>query len=373
MNEDLSLLKLREKMDSYALGLGLPMVERPMIVMSGGAEGIFNYKHREKYNQRRLADINLSRAEFDIVGLVSPWATVVINVAYEDKDDKRSSRIDNSRFKLDRGFITIGQLSKCPFYLTIGQTFAPFGSYSSYMVTDPSTKLLGRTKDRMAILGSAFKSSFGDFAFQVYGFAGDIKRRVGGNNLIDHGGANLDYTYAHNKLKMVVGGSVIGNIMESDGVFNNVINDKNDKKLVHRRSYGLSARTRISYDMFNFRVEYVGAGKAFDRRDMVFNGYGAKPKALNFEGAIEFKTCNKPSTFALGYGRTWEALGLSLPKHNFFTVYSISLIKNTVLGFEYRHDVDYGTRDKFAVGSDGEKGGTGRRSNIFTAKLGVYF
>lgn len=373
MNEDLTILRLREKMDNYALEHELPSMERPVIAISGGVEGIIDYKDRENYIGRKLADINLSKAEFDIVGLASPWATAVINVVYEDGTNKHPSRIDNSRFKLDRGFLTIGQLSKCPFYLTIGQLFAPFGNYSSNMITDPSTKILGRVKDRMAVLGSVVKSSFGNFDFQVYGFAGDTKRiEVGGYNLIDHGGANFDYTYAHNKLKVMVGGSFIGNIMESDGVYDAVVVVDND---VYRRIHGLSARTKISYDMFNFRAEYVGAGRSFDDRDMTFNNsdIGARPQALNLEGAVEFKTFNKPSIFALGYGRTWEALGLRLPKRNLFVEYNISLIKNTILGFEYRYDIDYGTSDECYIDVDNLIRGTGRHSNIFTTKLGVYF
>ena len=371
MNEDLSILRLREKMDNYALEHGLALMERPVISISGGLEAEASYKHREGYSKRRLADLDLSRAEFDVVGFASEWATGVINVAYEDSANNILSRIDNSRFKLDRGFITIGQLSKCPVYLTIGQVFAPFGSYSSYMVTSPSTKLLGRTKDRMAILGYVADNVLGKFSLQVYGFAGDTKR-VGGNNFFDHGGANLDYTYTDGGLKMMVGGGVIGSLMESDGVFDAVVTD--GKKEVHRRSHGLSARTKISYGMFNFRAEYVGAGKRFDSRDMTFNGNGTKPQALNFEGAVEFKTYNKPSTFALGYGRTWQALALTdVPKHNFFGAYSISLIKNTILGFEYRHDIDYGTKDISMTFPATPKVGTGKHRNVVTAQLGVYF
>ncbi len=369
MNEDLVLLKLRQKMDNYSLEQGLPLLERPIIALSGGVEGQIDYSHRKNYDGSKKVDINFSKAELDIIGEASPWATAAINIVYEDSNSNYRSRIDNSRFKLDRGFLTIGQLAKFPLYFTMGQVFAPFGSYSSYMITDPSTKVLGRIKDRIALLGYHGHGIWGDVDVQAYGFAGDTKKSAGGHELLSHGGFNVNYGYARDKFKFTLGGSVVGNIMESDGIFSSVVlNNKN----ISRQVYGLSARAKIDYGMFNLRAEYVGAGKHFDSKDMSFNNHEAKPQALNLEGAMEFKLFNKPNTFALGYGRTWQALALKLPKHNFFAAYNISLLKNTILGFEYRHDINYGAKEVAKTRVDTYKVDR-RHQNIFTTQLGVYF
>lgn len=372
VNEDLVLLKLRQKMDNYALEQGLPLLERPIIAISGGVEGVADYRHRENYTNSKKSDINFSRAELDIVGEASPWATAVINVVYEDSEHGNyGRRIDNSRFKLDRGFLTIGQLNKCPLYFTLGQIFAPFGSYSSYMLTDPVTKVLGRVKDRLILLGYSVGGIWGSLDAQMYGFSGNIKS---GHELLGKSGLNLNYGYSVNKFKLNFGGGVIGNIAESSGIFGTTFVRGSEKKL-EKRVYGLNARAKMGYDAISLSAEYVGAGKSFAKSDINFNNKGAKPQAVNLEGAIEFTTFNHPSTFALGYGRTWQALSIELPKHSFFATYGISLLKNAILGFEYRHDVRYdvGTTAITKSNTISVAQGNHRHQNIFTLQLGVYF
>ncbi len=371
INEDLVLLKLRQKMDNYATEHGIPIPERPIIAVSGYVEGKVEYK--QKYQRTKRTDVDLSGAELDVIGEASPWATAAMIVTYNNSNPDDINRVKDSKIKLDRGFLTIGQLNKFPLYLTVGQVFAPFGTYSSYMLTDTSTKKIGRVKDRMLIAGYSVGDTWGSVNAQVYGFPGETK--VADHNFFQHTGFNLSYEYLLEKFNFSLGASIIGNIAESEGMQDNVFAKTDGTESITSKVCGLDVRAKVGYDMFTLLAEYTGATKKFDAADLSFNSQGAKPRAFNIEGAVEFNIYGKPNTFAIGYGRTWQALALNLPKHDLFAMYNVSLIKNTILSFEYRHDINYNWGDEGkGKGSDSLKvNGTGRHQNIFRATLGVYF
>ena len=349
INEDLVLLRLRQRMDNYAVEQGLPVPERPIIALSGGVEGVIDY-----YNEGKKAGIHFSRAELDIVGEASPWATAVINMVYEDSAHAAYwPRVNHSRFKLDRGFLTLGQLNKCPIYLTIGQIFAPFGSYSSYMLTEPLTKSLGRIKNRIILVGYDVGGVWGNLDAQLYGSSGNFS---GNHNLADHMGFNLNYAYVRNQFKLVLGGGMVGNLAESVGIFRVIQKTSAGPVEMESATRGLSARAKVGYGVFNLSAEYVGAvgSNGFDINGMV------KPKAMQIEGAVDFNLFSRANTLAVGYGRTWQSEVLELPKYVLFTSYGVSIFKNTLLGLEYKHDKH-------------EASHPARSQNVVTMQLGVYF
>src|SRR3990170_2352658 len=117
----------------------------------------YNLRERTKVLEEQVrllqsqVDVDLSNAELDIIGETGPWVTSAIIATYDNErlTGSTNTRVSNSRLRIDRGFITIGQLNKCPLYLTIGQIFAPFGRYSSNMITTTPTRSLGLFKDRI--------------------------------------------------------------------------------------------------------------------------------------------------------------------------------------------------------------------------------
>lgn len=370
INEDLVLLKLRQKMDNYANENNIAIPERPVIALSGGLEGQVAYKYG--FDKKETTDANLSRAELDVIGEAGPWATTGMIIFYDDDSTAYGTRVSNSALKLSRGFLTIGQLNKLPLYLTVGQIYAPFGSFGSYGITSPSTKYLGRLKGRMVVLGYSGKSGM---QAQVYGYSGETSDGSG-KNVIDHTGFNFGYAYEKEDFKLNFGGSFIDNLAESDGMQKNIfapVGIARSETLKHDVP-GVDGRMKFEYGMFTLLAEYVGVVRKFDASDVAFNNKGAKPQALNVEGAIAFQVKGKPNTFAVGYGRTWQALALGLPKRSVFAMYNIAPVKNTILGFEYRHDVDYGPKDSSSGRTAAAThNGTGRRANSVAANLGVYF
>ncbi|MDR1057123.1 MAG: LbtU family siderophore porin [Coxiellaceae bacterium] len=369
INEDLVLLNIRKKMDNYVRENNIAIPERPIIALSGVVEGLANVKHN--YNRNEKADINLLSAELDVVGEAGSWATAAMIISYEDeKGTVFGTRVNGSRLKINLGFVTIGQLNKFPLYFTIGQVFAPFGSFGSYMITYPATKTLGRFKDRMVVVGLDWKG----LSAQVYGFPGEAKM-ADSHNVLGHTGFNIAFERLVNKFKFNVGGSVIGNLAESNGMQDKIFANTNyGSNTVQKRVCGVDGRLKITYnDMFMISTEYVGAAEKFNQTDLSFNGRGAKPQALHTEAAIDFLIKGKPNAIAVGYGHTWEALALEVPKDYFFAEYNVSLVKSTILSFEYRHDINYNWND-IAMGSKNIASSIdGRHRNIFSASLGIYF
>jgi hypothetical protein len=389
INKDLLMLKLRQKMDNYANENSIPVPRSPVIVLSGGVEGEIAYKANDSYTRTAKTDINLSRAELDVVAEVGPWVTAAMLISYDDHSgtdvyatDANSkggsvTRANNSRLQIDRGWLTIGQLNKSPFYFTIGQVYAPFGNYGSFMITSSVTKTLGRMKDRMVIFGCDYHG----FNAQVYGFAGETKTLADESQMTKvtkHSGANLGYKYESENFSARAGAGVIGNLAESQGMQDNIFGtNPSANETIKSRVLGYNAHVKFDIYDFDLLAEFVTASKAFDAADITFNNYnGAKPRALNIEGAYSFKIKDKPNTVAIGYGATSQSLALGLPKQRFSAGYSVVLIKNTIVSLEYRHDVNYAWTD---VAGPSTRSPTatavtnGRHANAVTLQVGAYF
>ena len=92
---------------------------------------------------------------------------------------------------------------------------------------------------------------------------------------------------------------------------------------------------------FNLILKYLSAIRTFAPQDVTFNGVGAFIRAGHMPKLIS------PRVFmiALFYldlpmGQTWEALTFNLPKNSYIFVVSTSIWKNTMVGLEYRHDIN---------------------------------
>jgi hypothetical protein len=374
INKDLYVLKLRQKMDNYANEHGIAIPRVPIIVLSGGVEGQLVYDNNDGYSQNSKTDVNLSRAQLDVYGEVGPWATATMIINYDDGAGDASvdgdvARSSNSRLRIDRAFLTIGQLNKCPVYFSIGQMNASFGGYGSYMVTTPGTRSLGKMTDRMAILGYTDSG----LSAQVYGFAGETKYAAGAEAL-RHGGVNVEYKYGHDDVTLSVNAGVMGNLAESNKMQDKIFGVSTAAETITSRVLGYNGRAKLSLYDFDLSAEYVGASKSFETTDLAFNGHGAKPQALQFESAYSFKIKDKVNTVFAAFGMTSQALALALPKQSFSAGYSIAPLKNTLASIEYRHDVNYGWNDT-ATSTDRitEATVSGRHSNTVTMQVGVYF
>jgi len=371
-NEDLRFLKQKMRLAKEAKKTDVPYPGRPLIEISGALEGqVFGTKG---YTGPMSSDVNLTRAEFDTLAMISNWVTGFMSFAYDDAPPATGARHTNSRLFLNRGFLTIGDLNRFPVYFTLGQMVVPYGRFASNMVTTPVTVSLSETIQRAVLLGF-YKSGFSG---SVYGFKGDSNVNSAG---INQYGFNLGYVYNQGSFTSDSAVGYIANVADSDGMQDTGGSGfagfgeggETAEKLV-RRVPGVNIHTTLGYGPFTLIAEYFTATRSFAKQNLSFNDRGAIPSAYNSELSYKFKVVNRPTSIAIGYEGTSDALALNLPRHSYMTVLNASIWKDTIESLEYRYDVNYPKTD-FASGNGASTpvSSVGSVQNIITAQIGVYF
>lgn len=380
INRDVRLMEQRKRLyDAYA-ALGYPMPDRPIMALSGKLEPFAsagkNYLHHWD------DDLTLGSAEIDVAVLLNTWVEAFASLAYDnDAPAAGGPRVTNSSFDLALGFVNIGNPDETPLYFTAGQLYAPYGRYSSAMISAPLTLRLARNLARPVILGYKTQDAPGPFV-QLYGFKSDTTLGKSGN-----GGITTGFTYDTGYFKGEIGGSYVHSIDDADGMQLTFFGDANNfggfgsplrgneyvKKVHGADIYGI-----VRFDRFNLTAEWVGAIESFRFEDLSFGNRGAKPQAGQLEAGATFMVFDRPASVGLSYQWTHNALALGLPKKRINSVFNISIWKDTVESIEFRHDVDYGS-NQFANGASpvGRVNvpiqGTGGTANTLLAQLGVYF
>ncbi|GAG98951.1 unnamed protein product, partial [marine sediment metagenome] len=210
-NEDLKILQQRSKIENLLKEKHIPAPDRPLIDLSGYVEGLGLVG--KDYNHDSVSDINLSGAELDVLAKINSWSTAFMAFAYDDKPPMYGTRASNSRVFIDRGFLTIGSLNRCPLYGSVGQFFAPFGDYNNYMFSSPLTEVIFRDKQRAALLGF---NKYGIYA-SVVALHGD-SYTGSDNNTVNNWGANLGYKCGCTNFEADIGAGYIANTADADGM-----------------------------------------------------------------------------------------------------------------------------------------------------------
>ncbi len=387
MNEDLILLRQRQYFEYLLRGVGDTLNNRAILMLSGGAEGQLVYNRN--FNGREDDDINLSTAELDVAPFISTIVNGLIALDYDDSAPSTGSRVTNSRIYLSRGFLTLGNLNTTPVYFTIGQLYAPFGRYATLMLTTPLTESLARLEVRAAELGVYTNGFYG----QVYGFMGN--KTSGLARIARQGGVNAGFqTHSFD-----FGMGYVSNMADSQGMQNNGIDPfvtafvtgnisqktlsqfggfsetPGGNDLVHSVP-GLDGHVEFSHGPLTGIFEFITAVTRFAPSDMTFNNLGAAVKALHAEIDLTKDFGKIPLSFGFIYGQTWQALALNLPENTYAFVISTSIWKNTMMGIEYRHDVNYSrTNPRVTTGASlpvptANIGGT---RDLITLQFGAYF
>ncbi|MEM1243845.1 MAG: LbtU family siderophore porin [Pseudomonadota bacterium] len=389
VNLDVRLLRQADAMYRSIERAGYAVPKHPVIEISGKVEGQGTYGRASRRSTR--ADATLSSAEFDTFAQIDQY--VFGYMAFNFDDSQLSPiRTSNSRIFLDRGFITVGDFNRQPWYLSIGQMYVPFGQYTNYILSEPVTEALGRIQTRALSIGIRPMNSNGLFA-AVYGFRGNVRtdgRRAGGFDVGIQG--------KRGQVDGQLSFSATSNIAESQGMQNNGQDDIPflgfGANIAGNPPSGLGSE-RLSklvpaYDIqgtldlykYSLLAEYVGTFRAFARQDLTFNGRGARPKALHVELIRHFSLFGRPGNMGLTYGYTDQALSLLLPRDRFVAIFNYSYWRNTIESIEIRHDINYPTSDRATGLVTGPGGipmpslpfGFNRKNDtLITGQLGVYF
>lgn len=296
--------------------------------------------YHSPYEGDSESDITVATFAPYITSRVNNWISVQGALLYEQGD---------TDLEVDIATVSIANPEKTPFYSIIGQTYLPFGNYSTEMISDPLTLEIGETRESAIQIGAATSG----VNVNLYTFNGDIDKD--GKDQINSFGAAVTYEKDFDKLGFSIGAGYTNNLGDSDGLQEGVV--------VSDRVAGISAHASLKFSRFGIYAEYLGASDPFDAADYAFNGEGAQPSAYNLEANIEFPILQKDSILALGLQGSGEAVELGLPEQRMLAAYRVFVMRNTSLAIEYAYDRDYSI----------EEGGTDKSANTFTAQASVVF
>ena len=343
VNQDLDLLIGHDKVAKFYEEKGYK-VKYPHIMLSGLFEGTgFISIDATGHPQ---SNIGLTNAELDILGAYKALTGFAVFQYQNFPQPIINSRLADQNLFLDVAFVTIGDLNAFPMYVTIGQTFLPYGQYNSYNgFNDPLTEILFRALANDATIGYYDGTFLGQFFF----LKGN--NRTGSGNNINNYGFNLGAHYNIGNSQNLLQASFIRNIGDCLGFQVAFANMRNTNTLRHVvPGLNINGSTQIG-DHWFFVYEYNTALRSFAVQDAAYstNGgksfKGARPQAFDIEGCYQFNIGEKLSGIALGYSQSFQAVGFNVPKWRLDLTYSIYIFKGTVLSLEYMHNKLYDRGD----------------------------
>ncbi|HEV2613389.1 MAG TPA: LbtU family siderophore porin [Gammaproteobacteria bacterium] len=373
--ENLHILQVRQDIFNDYKKNNVAEPTGPILMLSGKVEGQGIYA--TTYNSAHTSKIDLTGAELDLIPIINKWAGGFVSLRYDNNPAPNMPLTNNSRVRLDQGYLTFGNLNRSPVYLTLGQFYVPFGNYSSLMITSPMTDSVFQTRARAVELAYQHPCNQGPYA-QVFAFNGDAN--ANNNNNIKNFGGNVGFGYSKGSawnIDTSVG--AITDVSDSIGMQQTFLpmgfagfSAGNNENLV-RQVPGVAAHFNFGIGQFGMFDEYVTATSAFAPQDLMYNGYGAKPSALNLEGFYNFHVMSKPSAIVASYGQTWQALAVGAPQYRYNVSFLTSVWRNTLQQIEFRHDINYSTSDISGGRGSVPTASTGGSANTVTLLLGIYF
>ncbi|HIJ84939.1 MAG: hypothetical protein HW380_1233 [Magnetococcales bacterium] len=340
-------------------GIGLKWSDR--ITFSGTVEVAANWNNNHDGDfttpRSQTSDVTVATAELAAEAKINNWAKGKVVLLHEEAGADKEIDVDEAT-------ITIANPEVTPAFLSGGLMTLPFGSYETFMVSDPLTLDLGETTETALRLG--FEHSH--YSGSVFAFNGEAEK-TGTNSHLRGVGANLAYNRDYDIAKVHVGSDIISALDDSNGITDSPV----DETTMQKHLPGLSLHTRIGVGPVTALAEYVGALKRFDSSEMLWNTRGARPWAFNSELGYAWDLMGHQGTVAAGYQQTAEAGGLMLPKRRFRGGVNWSVFEDTELAFEWAHDRDYNAEDSSSVEGGLTRMGTGEKSNSATLQLAVGF
>ncbi|MGC1182200.1 LbtU family siderophore porin, partial [Legionella sp.] len=271
INRDIRLMQQRRQLYDAYKSIGYPIPKRPIIALSGKTEpaGMIN----STYIGNTGADLTLASNELDVAAALNQNVEGYLSISYDESPPTVGPRVANSKFRLNLGFVNIGNLDRSPIYFTAGQLYVPFGRYASSMISPPLTLNLARIKTRPFILGYKSQESTGPFV-ATYIYRSDTSLGKSGV-----GGTNVGYSFIYEGMTGEAGLSYISSIADSSGLQITAANPgtfEGFSSLLHgneavRKIQAMDVYGTVSYGRFNVAAEWVGAIESFRIQDLSFN------------------------------------------------------------------------------------------------------
>ncbi len=307
---------------------------------------------------------------------------------------------------IEQGYIKFANASQTPFYLTLGKQFVDFGKYNLHPITQPLTQVMSETLRNAVTLGfntTLMTTSLGAFG-SLYAFDSPYKQQLAatvpfgtvpvtvppmtgstqGHSKAIYGGRlgigqindslawDLSADYMYNMIG--VEGIAYGvGVFNGSNPFGNVGNNGTSTGGTFQNRIGAFAlNADLKTGPFDVELRYVTALQRFNVFDLSKNVYptaslatsqGAKPWSAGINAGYAFNAWEKNQNVYLGYEASQNTVNLFMPKSRWVAGYGMTIMKNTDVGFELDHDIDYAM----------SKGGTGNSSNQLGLRVGVKF
>lgn len=278
------------------------------------------------------SDVSLTTVEIGLGVEVNEWVSLELVYLYEDPSFGEEASVD-----LDVGTMTIGNTKRFPFYLTVGKMFVPFGALLTHfpdapLIDQPVTLCFAETGEKAVLAG--FEHS--GFAVSGYAFNGDVNAE-GANNSIESFGFDANYTFSRDGLfKIMVGGSYLSNLADSDG-FEDALNESGTDQIRHYID-GAAAYLHMDYGNLFFEAEYMAALDEFEPDELAKkNGDGAAPRVWNFEAGYNWNW-GKNMEITIKYAGSDEAEALGFPEDRYGINFNQSLFEGVAVCVGYLHD-----------------------------------
>jgi hypothetical protein len=213
------------------------------------------------------SDLTLATAELSIEATLNDYVSGHLILLYgEEEGGDDSINVDGAVISLNAPDKLLGQSAS----LHIGRMYLPFGTFNSYMISDPLTLELGETQNTAAMIALE-----GDWTLQAASFNGGTDT-AGASNNIDSWVASFEVAAGEN---LSFGASYINDLAESANELVQVTS------LYSGSVAGGSAFLSAHCDHFGFEAEYLAALEDFDAA-VVADGAdltGQRPAAWNLE------------------------------------------------------------------------------------------
>ncbi len=385
---DIGVLKRNYSEQKEAKSLGLHAPSYPRLTVGASMEAAILDDHMSNAAARK-GSFDLNSMNFMALFQATEWITAYVNTMYNTDDLNKNGKL-GFKFSLFSGFITIGNLSRSPFFFTIGEMRVPFGRHTSNLAERAPVTFAARTRVKAAEIG--FQQT-GSNALQAEAYVYQGLAVIRGDQHPYHWGASLGYHFKINhEVSGEVGASYISNFTDAStvqGVFKNnvamkpIVDPHHPPTATGDFSWMKAVPAENAWSVLSLgpvalRAEYTQTATNFATQDMRYLGHGARPKLLYLEEAYNFHIGPRSSAVGVGYEHTWQAVSLGLPEDRYTVFYNITPVRHTLLTIEYAHGINYPGNASLAnpaltTMSPDTRSGLGKTDNTVDAVFDIYF
>ncbi len=313
--------------------------ERVLIGALVEVGAVYESVHNDDGTDEDFSDINLTTVEIGVEVDVNDWVDVEMAALYEDAIGNTAA--DESDIGLDVATVTFGNADACPFYVTAGKMYVPYGALLTHfpdapLVDVPITLAFGEISEKAVLVGYEHSG----LSVSGYVFNGEVDESAN-DNTIDDFGFDVNYSSPEDSpVKIFAGLSYISNVAEGLGgeLHDTIVSDYID---------GIAGYLHLGFCEMFLDAEYMTSLDEFAVGELsATSSGGEEPSAWNIETGYNWNW-GKNLEIALKYAGSDDTAALGYPEKRWGLAFNQEIF-NGITGSVayYRDDFHSGdTRD----------------------------